>query len=502
MEAVRRLYGGELERIMVCRETGVPTDLSELFFRRLQAISDQLSPSTLSYIRDKIVGVKSSYLGEQGIDCGFHIQESALPPSESLSDLANRAVLDLGGILEAGESSGIGCLNSSAHPFGVADLTTYCRLVVPRSIYSYLWYRGWDHTAGFNGSVQTSPSTSVSISEAARAVSTIIGAGAAFIALSANSPYLEGRRCGLKEGRLKIWERMFRSSRYRGDLFLSRFPPRPFLDLKYYFSWMFGEGTNMHVVSHSTGDSYKTKGERWLIEGPPSLLDYFKSNSWVAVDFDSLQTLDLRSRRITPELRHLEEHQWAQFAGARVRFTLREHYTVAGPEVAEAFTSSRSDAVEELLSKVVNSMWIEGRDPGANSPDRTLLDAGIDSTMIIAPMAMQAGLLNNLEKAWSYIQSVGWRSVGELREAAIKDGLDGEFHGITVKSFTRKLLELSSEGLCSDELKYLAYYDYVSRTGMNGADRAIRYVGSSKRSEGDALRELVGDRLVFGDWRP
>ncbi len=144
-------------------------------------------------------------------------------------------------------------------------------------------------------------------------------------------------------------------------------------------------------------------------------------------------------------------------------------------------------------------MWIEGRDPGANFPDREILEAGdeIASSVIIAPAAIQAGLIRNLDKSSAYIDSIPWLKLKALREAAIKDGLTGEVDGLTVFDFANKILEIAAKGLTADEQKYLAYPRWVLETGQNGADRAIAYVEERQNLPLDqALLSLLKHRQV------
>ena len=143
-------------------------------------------------------------------------------------------------------------------------------------------------------------------------------------------------------------------------------------------------------------------------------------------------------------------------------------------------------------------MWIEGRDPGANFPDGEILEAGdeIASSVIIAPAAIQAGLIRNLEESSAYIDSIPWLKLKALREAAIKDGLAGEVDGLTVFDFANKILEIAAKGLTVDEQRYLAYPQWVLENKQNGADRAIAYVEKQYLPLGQALLSLLKHRRV------
>lgn len=484
-----RLFGGELERVVISRDTGCPIQLSPQFFDRLRRLGEARG----SFVAmSEGLGVITKDLGEQGIDCGFHVQETALPPCDSLTELANRALSDVQGVISCAREEEKTFLNFSTHPLGRRDLLTYQKFVAPKPIYSYLWYRGWDHTAGFNGAVQTSPSTSVSIYEAAEAASAVIGAGAAFIALCANSPFEEGKMSGKKESRLGIWERMFASSKHSGDRVVSKFPPNRFNRLSEYFNWMFGPGTAIHYISrHSC--SYKEASDRWLVEGGPSLLHFFSRTQWNAMEMSCLQTGDFKPQvmPVYPSLHHLEEHQWAQFSGARIRFTLKK-CAVEPRQFYEVCVSDGS--LEDLLESCVESMWIEGRDPGANYLDRELAEAGLSSEMCMAPMALQGGILNNLRDVTTYLNRYPWSQLEALRDAAIREGLHGEVEGVRVSTFAAELLEIARDGVAEEERYLLYYFDYVLRTGKNGADRAIDALNASSLPFDEALLRLIKER--------
>ena len=85
--------------------------------------------------------------------------------------------------------------------------------------------------------------------------------------------------------------------------------------------------------------------------------------------------------------------------------------------------------------------------------------------------------------------------LGRLREAAIKDGLQGEVNGETVGSLTGKVLEVASRGLEPDEQWMLSYPQWVLETGKNGADRALQQLGDN--TDRESIRKLVLSRNVL-----
>jgi hypothetical protein len=95
----RRLYGGEIEKTISNKKTGEMHAVTQQFFERLaeQAWERGREPSYHQSDTDKarIIGVKTEDLGEQGLDNGFNLQETSLPPANSLAELAQLMKLDL-----------------------------------------------------------------------------------------------------------------------------------------------------------------------------------------------------------------------------------------------------------------------------------------------------------------------------------------------------------------------------------------------------------------------
>ena len=498
-----RTYGAEIEKPVINLNTGEPHSVSQNFFKRLSedALRRGTNPNFhLSDVDDRILGVVSD-LGEQGVDNGFNLLETSLPYQSSLAELLELMQLDLKTVQEALEKEGASVVNLSIHPLGKRDLETYKAFVAPKGIYRYLWYRGWDHKAGIDARAQNSPTTSVSPEEAADAVSVIIGAGAAFIGLFANSPYEEGERSSFKEARLNMWERMMRYSKVEGDRKTSRFPEERFRTLAQYFNWMFGKDTAIHFVisdENKKGD-YKGIGDRVLIiPENPSVIEFLSKPVWQAFRLnDIFINFPPNPIMVKPDISHFEAMQFAQFTGARIRFVLdKSNFPLE--DFLEALKKTNETKVEEIFSQFIQSMWIEGRDPGANFPDREILEAGdeIASSVVIAPSVIQAGLIRNLEEAVRYIASIPWLKLKELRESAIRNGLNGEIDGLTVFEFADRILEIASRGLTSEEQRYLAYPLWVLETRKNGADRAISYVERQNLPLGQALLSLLRHRQV------
>ena len=395
-------YGAEIEK-PVLKIKGESHKVSQKYFIKLaeqaKVRGTYLSLHKSDIKPDTVLGVVSTDLGEQGLDNGFNLLESSINYTHSLTSLHERLMLDIKSTQAALYSEEASVINMAILPTAKRDFATYKDFVAPKGVYPYIWYRGWDHTAGIDGRAQNSPSTGVDPEEAADAVSVIIGAGAAFIALFANSPYEEGKRSKFKESRTQMWPRMMRHAKVSGDRTRAMFPPTRFRTMAEYFSWMFGRGTGIHFVlanqNQTAGHTdYKGIGERLLIiQGNPSLLTYLSKKEWQGFFLKQVQFgfPPNQVERVVPKIADMELLQFTQFAGARIRYGLK-HEGFPVQEFVEACNRTHKKDVEEIFKKWANFTYIEGRDAGANFPDKELYESGSDiaETTIIGPSVIQA----------------------------------------------------------------------------------------------------------------
>ena len=504
-------YGAEIEKAVSDRVTGQPHGVSPQFFARLAKEAKKRNDEWhyhFSDVKPKIkLGVVSVEMGEQGLDNGFNLLETAIAFTsghDGLEKLGRKMTEDLETTQKALAAENATVINMSNHPLGKTDEKTYWKFVAPKGVYSFIRYRGWDHAAGIDANAQNCPTTGISVENAASAFAVMMGASSAIIALYANSPYDEGERSLYKESRLSMWNRMFDNSRQKSDLTVSQFPPYRFHTLAQYFNWMHGKKTSMHfVMSDETGNSgdYKGIGNRVLvIKNNPSLLKFLSKPKWEAVYLSDLlnKKKPVHKTAVQPKISHLELHQWTQFAGVRIRYGLKSDGFPL-EEFVSACNDLKSDKVEEIFFKQAKFVYIEGRDPGANFPDSEIWNAGkaIAQSVVISPSALQAGLLRNLKEAAKYIDSFNWNQLHDLRKEAMLKGLQGRSCDTTIYEFTKKILEIAGRGLSVDEQKFIAYPEWVLKTKKNGADRAIEFVEKYHGSLSSALKALIKSRSVI-----
>jgi len=479
-------YGAEIEKPISDIDSQKSHHITQQFFR---LIAKQIYCNNIQFSDiepDTIIGADVENVGHIGLDNAFNLQETSSRVTNSLEELDDVLSNDLKIVQTALSNEGASVINMSIHPLGSTDIKFYKAMVAPKGVYEYISLRGWDHKAGIDAKAQNSPSTGVEPKDAAKAVTTIIGSGPAFIGLFANSPFAEGKVSGYKETRATMWERFMSKSISEGDRNTAKFPNKPFDSLKEYYNWMFGPGTNIHFILIDNSD-YKTFGDAAiLIDNNPCVLEYLNNEVQEGMRFSTGEHIS-----IIPDLSHLEAMQFAQFTGARIRWKFN-HKIINKNLFLEAYNAN---TLEQLFTDGgTEYVYIEGRDPGANFPDMQLIDIdpNIATSTYLAPSAIQAGLIHNLDEAHQYIRSIPWLKLKLLRESAIKYGLDGIVESLSVKEFSRNIIDIAAKGLTDKEHKYLKYPIYVLETNKNGADRALDLYNS-----GLPIKKIVQSRHVI-----
>lgn len=460
------LLGLEIEMVVAHAATGSSQPVVH-YFDALHGIKRAKGVSCAPILLDGRCVALQTKAAECGLDNGYNLLETALAPVDGgpggMALLARQAYEELGDTLLALRADEACILNASQHPTCGRDAQWYGKVCVPRPIYQELrGYRGWRHSEGIDAKAQNGANTSVPVDKAVACLNVALALSAAAIALFGNSPLESGRPTGLKETRMTLWPRVFGPSRFPGDLALSQYPGRPFRDLGDFFTWMFGEGTVSRALPVDDPNDYKSASTALLADNP-CLAAFLAAPRWTGRRVDTGQTVTLR-----PSARHFEYSQIGQFLDARLRYTLP-----VSPPLAELLAAwKKDDGLETLFERCGAQMYIEARAPGAGFADAALLhEAGAEvaRSLLLAPIALQRGLLANLALASRLVDSWGWQALGELRETAMRHGLADE----RVAALCAEVLALAREGLAPDERPWLAYAEYVQDTGRNSADRLL-----------------------------
>ncbi len=490
--------GLEMEMVVAHRDTG-RSHTVENYFDALAGIKRGrgLAPS-IHTMAGRAVAVLCEGC-ESGLDNAFNHLESALGPVAGgpggLAVLESTVLAELADVIDALESDQAVLLNAAEHPDCPLDTAFYRRARAPKPIYDY-WvdYRGWQHQVGIDAKAQNGPTTSVTLGEAANALNVMLALAPAFIALFANSPLEGGQITGLKENRLSIWPRMFAASRFACDARLSSPPDVPFDDLGAYFRWAYGAGTVMHTVPLVCTHDYKGQAHTARVHADPSLLDFLAMPQARATACDTGQALSLQ-----PSAAHFEYLQFSPFLDARFRFRFGTL-----PSLKELLAClDKRDGIEQLMARVGTQGYIEGRVPGANFPDAGLLDElgkGDAASVVMAPSALQAGLLNNLAQARQLVDAWGWQRLLSLRSAAITHALDdASVHGLV-----GEVIAVAQAGLRADEQRHLAYARWVWANRRTGADRMLETWQGLAGPSGQRLSTLARQRRVVHPrhWAP
>ena len=141
----------------------------------------------------------------------------------------------------------------------------------------------------------------------------------------------------------------------------------------------------------------------------------------------------------------------------------------------------------------------EGRACGANFPDLELLslpDASVAASVVMSATALQKGLLVNPD-AWSRLSSLApWGMLPALRDAAIRDGLDGHAGPLSLRTLAEHVLDVAAAGLSEDEQWMLAYPRHVLHQGRNGAQRALHRFDALAGDARERIRRIAAERLA------
>lgn len=490
--------GVELEMVIARCSDGASHPVGP-FFPRLHArrqARGEIAHLELAHSGQPIAVV--GHRGNTSLDNGFNILESALGPLgvagqpgglAKLNDWIREEVDDVLNTLAEEDAM---LLNFAQHPAMAIDEPTYQRIRAPKPIYDY-WVkeRGWSHSVGIDAKAQNGPTTGVPLTQAVQALNVILACSPAVIALFANSPFENSQITAHKENRLTLWPRMFSTSRFSADDRLHRLPSRPFTHLRDYFEWMFGNDTRMQPVPSNTSSDYKGTPDMVRIQGDPAMLNYLRQSDWSAQHLCGSEPFTIH-----PDLNHLVFQQFSHFLDARIRYSLAQT-----PSLEEFWAAWQQgpEQLEALLEANLDYCYIEGRTPGANFPDREIMTDGdtIGASVVIAPSALQFGLLRNLAQASRWIAQWPWKMLSALRQAAVREGLQGRVGNLTVYHFCQQVLELAGAGLDSADAWMLAYPEQVLRQGRNGADRALATYASLPGNPNAKMQALIQARQAL-----
>lgn len=493
-------YGLELEKVFTGLD-GTPHCVGDAYFIGLQArAQNRGEQASLKDTNHVLVGVENER-GVESLDNSFFLGESSTRPVTAkegglnvLSLLVKSQIDDVAGVLA---DEGAGLLNMANHPLISLSAKNYKRHVVPKPVYDYMRnVRMWDHKVGINAKAQNSPSTGVTTEIASEALNGIIGMGGVFVGLFGNSPFEQAAKTPYKESRLMMWSDMFKHATFGSDLALSRMPAKPFTGLAHYFNWMFGKDTAMYFLVNARDDHLPNneKGDVKFtrILGDPPMLEFMKGRSWVGTDTESGEEYT-----VSPSIGHFAMNQFTHFSAARIRYGLKDDVDV-DPGLVAATIASGDKPTESLFHDICDFFYIEGRDPGANLPDAYLRGMGdvIAESVVMSPSALQAGLIANLDATTRYWHSLGWDTLRGLRDAAIKDGLQGRYNGHKVREVAAKAISIASEGLDPSEQWMLEYPQFVLESGENGAERAIRRFDELPGNDAKKIARISKERVA------
>jgi gamma-glutamylcysteine synthetase len=487
--------GVELEMPTADAASGATHPVRGFFSSLAQILADQGLSTQPLHGNGREYGLRSPR-GLHSIDNGFNNLESSLGPvaagENSLGNLAAMIRQEIRDVNTALAREGAMLVNFSEHPDVVVNEDFYFAHRAPKALYDYqILHRGWNHMSGFDAKAQNSPSTGLDFSQAVSGMNCLIALAPAFIALYANSPFEGGILTPNKENRLTIWPRQLDCSRMPGDRKLHRAPVRPFRNMADYLTWMFGPDTQMWFAEHH--GQGKSISQAFLAPGDPPLLAFLRGGPRWVVPYGPGN-----AKIVTPSIRHLENHQFAQYGDCRLRYAFADPL----PELERFLTllDEQPDQLETFFQDHAAYCYLEGRAAGATFADQELLDlAGeqVSASAAVSPSALQYGLLRDLNRTKRLVASHAWSEWIGLREQAVRNALNGEFGGIKLRQVCAAVLEIAGNALTADQNWMLAYPLWVLRSGKTGADRALARFARTSGPPAQRLRELILARRVI-----
>jgi gamma-glutamylcysteine synthetase len=435
------------------------------------------------------------------IDNAFNNLETAIGPlagPDALFDLDTLMKIEMEDAVATLQEENAGILNFSEHPAGTMTQAFYKAVRAPKPIYDYwVGHRGWQHWVGIDAKAQNGPNVDVRPGEAIRALNAILALSPVFIALFGNSPFEAGQLTGNKENRLTIWPRMFASCRFPADFRLQAMPERPFHDMRDHFEWMFGGDTAMQIIPGLSGHDYKGMSNVLRIDGDPAALDFLKGGATTGI---SLAT-GLKAS-VTPSVDHIEFLQFSHFLDARFRWRFRE-----SPDVEHFLAAFHVDGgLEDLFERTAAASYIEVRPIGANFPDAELVStapADAITSQLIAPVALSKAWLSELDSVERLVSRVGWPTLRALRAEAIRHGLAASANGVQLSALAAEAMEIATDAVNAAEQWTLGYPRHVVKTGLSGADRALRQFERRTGDRASRIAAITRDRfaVIPAGWR-
>lgn len=490
--------GAEIEMPVMDR-SGASACVGSRYFAALARRRQGLGPVAEIRQAGVTVGLNSA-LGINGIDNGFNLLETAhltIPPAaDGLDDLARRMAQDLADVGAALYEEGLSVCSLAQHPTAGIDPADYARRVAPKAVYRDLVAgRGWSHRVGIDAKAQNGPTTGIAPADAIAALNLLLIASPVFIALFANSPFEGGAETGLMETRMTLWPRMVATGQVSADRDLCGLPPRLFESIGDYWRWTFGPGTVAQALPQVSGD-YKGDPDLWVAgDGTMSVPDIFAQ-----AELPARRVTDGQPGRIVPTAAHFAYLQWSNFLDIRLRFAFAD----PAPEREEIAAAFAEPALfDRIFATRLANLYLENRCAGACFPDRPLSDlAGeaVAQAAMIAPSALQAGLVMAARAdLTAFLARWPLAHVARLRDHAIRHALgrpagqsgDPEA-GRLLHALCDEVLDLAARHLPEASRGHLAYAQWVRRTGMGGAHRAL----AAAQSERD-LDALARSRRVL-----
>ncbi len=507
-------YGGEVETLVVERESGRVAPVERDLARSIEAQIKAVAPAM-----------------ELDYDAAQHILELRVGVATDLPALVQSIRQALSTLITALDRHSSFCLLSTAyHPF--EDPAAAYRYVTPRPMYSLVQGplpsvshpdlsvlarvypsdpsrgRGWDHKL-LTLATAIHPWNSLDLDQAAAQLSVIQSTGWLFNLLTANSPFAYGRRSGKRDYRLEVWPQLMASSRYRDDRYLYKnLPERPRRLIDYY----------RHVFSHQRplitssalfkqgGYEHNAKTVFRAVAQPEdtrsfTVLDYLQAAEVCAIDIETGSQVTIQ-----PCVAHLFngfDFFYCPRYGARLRLALPQ----AGRIDPRRFARSIIEGDEETFRRLLleggledGYLCLEGRSPATVLPTRD--HPGWERLAI--PFVLQTALLRAHREVAALFEGLRltWEDLSERLPTLTNDceyGFEATINDINVTELAQRVWAIARCSLADEELALVGdEIEAILGRRQAAAEEQLAFVAESRNDPEVALQRLVAHLQVTG----
>jgi gamma-glutamylcysteine synthetase len=411
----------------------------ESIWRKLAEINTENSQLKIDLSSKKPTGIRFTNSEDKILelvnDTGYGEFEFASPPYSNLTEGKIDTEKIFQNIKTAAKTidDRITCLGVGIHPFLEANTANYMKYRSPKGFLYVLLNEGtknipgrkWSHYEYLNA---TSDQTNIDLpkgyeSEAILSLNRVMGV---LIALSANSPFENGKLTGHKSSRQTKAQKMIANAAFKEDTLLADMPQTEPNGMNWFYDILF---TKRRMICAG-----KDKGDRLLVpldeNGEiPTLLEYLKSdNEWPAWDTaDQKKMLKSTGEDIMSPVHRI--CLW----NTKPQLNFASCDPMNKTEIIEAMNTH---TLHELFNRKNVQSYIEVRAIDASLPHEELA-----MPALIKGLMLNHEILKKITDRWDY---ASWLKIAKM---AGEKGMDWSHKGVQAQNLCMEILEIAKDGL-------------------------------------------------------